>query len=83
MGNERIYRGDPGLGKELAEERQREILDEVEADRVADGDMNPARNHLEPIATDDSIGEDTIPESDRLNDHVDNMQRNQHIHDED
>lgn len=60
---------DPKLAKELAEERQRELLEEVEADKLAEGDIPanefPGANY-KPVTDSD---EDIVPPR-RTNRHV-------------
>lgn len=57
--------GNPELDKDLVEERQREILEEAEADRIAAGKI------AEP--------EDFQPATDTENDLVDTREENRHI----
>lgn len=58
--------GDPELDKDLVEERQRELLQEAEADRIADGET-VEDGAYQPV-TDDS------------GDFVDSTENNPHIH---
>lgn len=67
---------DPGLMKDLAEERQREILEEVEADRLADeaahGDADADNNEVLP--------ENYQPITDDDTDLIDTRESNRHVH---
>lgn len=69
MTHEPNLTGNPDLDLDLIEERQRELLEEVEADRVARGDNVEA--------------EDYQPVTDDENDLVDTRERNTHIGNED
>lgn len=67
---------DPGLAKDLAEERQRDLLEEVEADHLAEdaahGDEDADNNEVvpgnyQPITDDDS-------------ELIDTRESNRHVH---
>lgn len=60
------FTGQPDLDKDLAEERQRELLEEVEADRLAQGELVEA--------------EDYQPVTDGPDDLIDSRKENRHIH---
>lgn len=61
---------DPKLQKELAEEHQREILEDVEADKLAEGDL-PA---------DEYKSDDYQPVTGKEDELVPNRRENRHIH---
>ena len=61
---------DPKLQKELAEERQREILEDVEAEKLAEGE----------IPADENPSEDYQPLTGDEDDLVPNRRENRHIH---
>jgi hypothetical protein len=59
---------DPELAKELAEDRQREFLDEAEADRMTDENPeNDPKSHEKPVT--DTEDNDFIPSPDH-NTHI-------------
>jgi hypothetical protein len=58
------------LAKELVEERQREILEDVEAEKLAEGDI--------PVDVDES--DDYNPVTDDKRDAVPTHKRNKHVH---
>lgn len=61
---------DPKLQKDLAEERQREILEDVEADKLADGDMT----------ADQYPSDDFLPLTDDQDELVPTRRHNRHVH---
>jgi len=61
---------DPKLQKDLAEERQREILEEVEANKLADGD----------IPADQYPSDDYLPVTDDQDELVPTRRHNRHVH---
>ena len=61
---------DPKLQKELAEERQRDILEDVEADKLAEGE----------IPADEYPSKDYQPLTDDEDDLVDSRRENRHVH---
>jgi hypothetical protein len=63
---------DPKLQKDLAEERQREILEDVEAERIADDEVPP--KHTEESS------EDYQPITDEQGELVPTRRKNRHIH---
>lgn len=66
---------DPKLAKKLAEEHERELLDEVEADRLAKDEIPNGSQELET--------EDYEPVTDsNHNDAIRTRKHNPHIHDE-
>ncbi len=63
---------DPKLQKDLAEERQRDILEDVEADRLAEGE----------IPADEYPSEDYQPVTDEKDELVSSRRENRHVHKE-
>lgn len=63
---------DPKLQKDLAEERQREILEDVEAERIAQGEI-PAKESENP-------SEDYQPVTDEQGELNHTHRKNRHIH---
>ena len=61
---------DPKLQKELAEERQREILEEVEADKLAEGE----------IPADEYPSDDYQPVTGETDEIVPKRRENRHVH---
>lgn len=60
------FTGQPDLDRDIAEERQRELLEELEAERLANGELVEA--------------EDYQPVTDGADDLVDSRESNRHIH---
>lgn len=58
--------GDPKLDKDLVEERQREILQQVESDKIAEGEIVPEDSYR--------------PVTDNDDDFIVNTPNNPHIH---
>jgi len=46
--------GNPELDKDMAEEHQRRMLEEVEADRIAKGDPKVHEGEFQPITEDEN-----------------------------
>lgn len=62
----------PQIAKELAEEHERELLEEVEADRLAEGE----------VPADEYPSDDYVPVTDDETDLVPPRRHNRHVHDE-
>jgi hypothetical protein len=62
---------DPKIAKDLAEEREREILEDVEAEKIAEGD----------IPADEYPSDNYRPVTDDKDELVPTRRHNRHIHD--